>query len=569
MHYRISLLLVWTITAAFFFIFCGELENPWQDPSNSVIKGERSLLGFPSTVNEYKEYPCSLYVVLPELSDSLVVTMDSSGGKKVLWRLRPLSAADTAIALIITVPGGAEPPLRVYLYRKNGTVDSLVKNLMVRHSPSVTPQAPTYSTFVSVPANPIFSITDLDGDIRSCQIWIDSTTGQAIVPQLTRVGATQATVTCAITSPSFDSVMVFAQALDSAGNTSAMARCLVYVADTGKPVLSLVRITPSTGDTLVRNLPCTITLHVKDDSPIDSARFTDSAGTNVRQMTVINDTAGAVIAALDSGKHVYRVTAWDRAGNVGRLNIPINYTGSVKYKFVISGMIDRTVNENAAIPSINLTTSVTITPDPLIATWKDSIQWQVLETKVGIGILATLNPATKIVSFSVPDSEWSGAESFTFMADWPGMATGYAGATYTINPVNDPPRITWKGSCMKTAFDSLVVFADTCAFDPDNKSNTLSWTQDTSRSHYFQLLYLSTIKISKTTAESKATIIDPRININLWNRSWKIVPKPGLKFIPIGKELVWSGTDTLRLIVSDGTLKDTGNVIVSVRSTCK
>ena len=537
---------------------------------NIVVQHQTSvtLTGLPSSINENQEYACSLYVFLPGLSDSLAVMIGVSATDKVLWRLSPLSAADTAIGLSIAFPTGVQSPLRVYLYRKNGTIDSLVKAVVIRRPPSISPEAERYSTYVNVPVHPVFSITDPDGDIRSCQIWIDSTTGQAIVPQLTRVSATLATVTCAVSSPSFDSMIVFAQALDSTGNASAFAQCTVFVMDTGKPRLSLLRISPAINDSIVNTLPCSLLVKINDDSPIDSAGYAVNPFIK-RPMTMINDTVAlAIIADLDSGSNFYEAQAWDRAGNLGTLPVPILYTGSTVYRFTFSNIIDRTINENGKFPSINLDSSISLNPPPVgVPNWKADVAWQIMETKPDSGIKPTLNPTTRVVTFAVPDSEWSGSESFTFIASWNGMATGYAGAIYKINPINDPPVIKWKSSCMKTAFDSLLVFADTCAFDPDNKANTLSWTQDTSRSHYFQLLFLSTIRISKTAEASSGIVIDPIFT--LWNRQWKIVPKPGKKFIPIGKDIAWTGTDTLRIFVSDGTLKDTADVIVRVNSTCK
>lgn len=557
-----------TAIVTFPALFCGgDLQDPWTDPASSVIRDDRSLTTLPPAVNEYQEYPCSLYVLLPGLSDSICVVMRATGGDIVLWQLNPLSAADTAIGLSLSIPAGVQSPIRAYLYRKNGTIDSLVKTVLVRRPPSAAPVAERYSTYVNVPVHPVFSITDPDGDIRSCQIWIDSTTGQAIVPPLTRTSATQATVTCEVIVPSFDTIEVLAQAVDSAGNASAFARCTVFVMDTGKPHLTFMRLSPSLNDSVVNKLPCSLFVKVKDESPIDSAVYAVNPFIT-RPMTMISDTVAlAILAELDSGANNYEAQAWDRAGNKGTVRVPIIYTGTVTNRFIFSTIVNRTINENGSFPPINLDNCVTLDPLPVgVPNWKENVQWQILEGIQGGGIQATFTPATRTVTFAVPDSEWNGAEAFTFIAEWNNMATGNATVIYTINPINDPPRITWKGSCMKTAFDSIIVFADTCAVDPDNKANSLSWTQDTSRSHHFQLLFLSNIRITKTAAVIPGMGIDPLFT--LWNRQWKIVPKPGIKF-PIGKDIVWSGSDTLQLIVSDGTLKDTAKVVVRVSSTCK
>jgi hypothetical protein len=643
-------------------IFCTELQNPYTDPENSKIDGDRSLKNLPAVLNTFQSYQCTLYVVLPELLDSIkIVRRQGNTSSIVVFKPDP-TKADTVVPAVFSITSTDQASIGAYLYRKNGGVDSLVKplstqyprivsivlpskmtvfreypcslrvtfpqlvdsirvmfriarvdvpvstikdvtaadsllafpltvtesgqdslavavfcggikadslkrKLVIQYPPTIAPDSMAYHTYVKDTVPVKFAVTDLDGDIRDCKVWVDSTAGTAVSPPVGTNHA-QASVSFKVSASGFDTILVFAQAIDSAGNGSAFAQCTVFVLDTAKPKLSLVRITPSTGDTTVRTLPCNVYVRIQDDSPIDSARFVDSAGLSIHQMTIISDTARALVAALDSGKSTYRVSAWDRAGNAGTLAIPINYTGNVLYKFTFSGIVDRTVNENGIFPSVNLNSSVTITPNPGITTWKDSIQWQILETKPDIGIRATLDTVTNIVSFAVPDSEWSGTESFTFVADWPGMAAGYAGATYTINPINDPPSIKWKGSCMKTAFDSLIVIADTCAVDPDNKSSTLAWSQDTSRSNYFQLLFLTGTRLAKTTG---AIVIDPVIDTKIitWNRQWKIVPKPGIKFLTLIKGETWAGTDTLRVTVSDGALSRTADVIVRVTSTCK
>jgi hypothetical protein len=540
-------------------LFCGsDLQDPWTDPASSKIIDDRSLTGFPPAVNEFQTYPCSLYVLLPALSDSIRVVALATDGDIVLWQLGSLSAVDSAISLSVTIPAGAQSPIRAYLYRKNGTVDSMVKTMQVRRPPSAAPVTERYSTYVNVPVHPVFSITDPDGDIRSCQIWIDSTTGQAIVPPLTRTSATQATVTCAVTVPSFDTVEVLAQAVDSAGNGSAFARCTVFVMDTAKPRMTFMRLSPSSNDSVVNKVPCSLFVKIKDDSPIDSAVYAVNPFVK-RPMTMINDTVAlAVIAELDSGANFYEAQAWDRAGNKGTTMVHIFYTGTTVYQFIFSNIIDRTINEDGTFPSINLDSSITLNPPPVgNPDWKAAIAWQILETKPDSGIKPVLDPTTRVVTFAVPDSEWSGAESFTFIAAWNGIATGYAGAIYRINPINDPPVITWKGvTKLAKAANFDTILADKCVSDPDNAASTISWSQDTTFGHIYTLEWLSRLIIGSPATPAPSIPIE---RISLWNRRWAIVAK-NAKWRPVTGTIY---TDTLRVIARDpGALSDTQNVII-------
>jgi hypothetical protein len=421
----------------------------------------------------------------------------------------------------------------VLSYRENGTVDTLVISLSMRYPPNVTPDSAVYHSYVKKPTEVKFHIADPDGDIFICQVWVDSATGQPTTTILT--GATS-TDTQNVTGLSFDTLVVFARAIDSAGNASPMAQCTVIVQDTLKPVITEYHITPSTGDTAVRTLPCNLYVRIADDSPIDSAKFTDSAGMPIQPMSITRDSAHVLVASLDSGKHVYQVVAWDKAGNRGTRILPILYTGKVAYKFTFSNIIDRTANENVAFPAINLNNCVSISPTTGIpATWKDSIQWQILETKPDSGLKAAFSQTTKTVTFAVPDSEWSGSEAFTFIADWPNMAAGYAGATFTINPVNDPPRITWKGQRKSRLEDWDTVYADKCASDPDNPVTSLTWTQDTAVGKFFTLSWNYTYLQRP-----------PLPPIPLWMRTWTIVSKPGTVIMR-----TWTGKDTLRMTVRD------------------
>ncbi|MBN1130411.1 MAG: hypothetical protein JXA71_15570 [Chitinispirillaceae bacterium] len=557
----VALPVMTTLIAALAFLYCGDLQDPWADPENAKIRDDRSLTSLPSRINMYQEYPCSLFVMLPGLADSIAVVIGHSGGDTVLWRLGPLTAADTAIAFSLVFPAGVQSPLKVYLYRQNGNVDSLIKTAQFRHPPEATPASTSYTTYINMPSTVAFTLSDPDGDLRACHIWIDSTSGQAIVPPLNRTG-TGATVSYAVSSPSFDTLMVLAQAFDSTGNASALTRCTVFVLDTVTPRLTLIRLSPSINDSIVNKLPCSLLVKVLDDSPIDSAVYAINP-LLTRPMAMINDTVAlAVIAELDSGANYYEAQAWDRAGNHGKLRIPIHYTGSTGFKFTFSNIIDRTINENGTFLSINLDNSITLDPPPVgVPNWKADVTWQIQETKPDSGIRVTLNPTTRVVSFAVVDSEWNGSEAFTFIANWNDAATGSAFAIYTVLPVNDAPVIKLKAitKVAKRAFDT--VWADTCVKDPDHIPTSLSWTQDTSWGKIYTLLWLSRLVIGAPEAMApSATIIDPgTIFIDLWKRRWAIVPKNSRTMFLVGSTY----TDTLRLIARDPLgASDTQNVII-------
>ena len=329
--------------------------------------------------------------------------------------------------------------------------------------------------------------------------------------------------------------------------------------DSAKPKLTLLRITPSINDSIVNKLPCSLLVKILDDSPIDSAAYTLNPFIK-RPMTMINDTVAlAVIADLDSGANNYEAQAWDRAGNLGTLPVPILYTGSTVYRFTFSNIADRTINENGTFPSINLDNTITLDPPPVgVPNWKANVVWQILETKPDSGIRPTLNPATRVVSFAVPDSEWNGSESFTFIASLNDFATGYAGAIYKVNPINDAPVITWKTviKAARSAFDTI--YADKCVIDPDNPSSSITWVQDTTRGKIFTLQWVSSLRLLKSAA-APPPIETGIFIIDFWTRKWNVVVKNPKSVFLIGSTYI----DTLRMIARDPLgAADTQEVII-------
>jgi hypothetical protein len=550
-------LVVSSLIAVVAFLFCGDLQDPWADPDNATLREDRCLTNLPAKVNLYQEYPCSLYIMLPALADSVAVVAPNSMGDTVLWRLGPLTAADSAIGLSLVFYPGTASPVTVLLYRRNGNVDSLVKPLLFKSPPTIV-QPASRSIYVNRDTTVAFTISDPDGDIHSCYLWIDSTTGQAIVPPLNRTGL-EATVSILVSGPSFDTMIVLAQAWDSTGNSSALARCTVFVMDTGLPRLSLLRITPSINDSIVNKLPCSLLVKIRDDSPIDSAAYALNPLVT-RPMTMINDTVAlAIIADLDSGANSYEAQAWDKAGNLGTLRVPILYTGSTVYRFTFRNISDKTINENGTFPSINLDSTITLDPPPVgVPNWKANVIWQILETKPDSGIRPTLNPTTRVVTFAVPDSEWNGSESFTFIASLNDFATGYAGVIYKVNPINDAPVITWKTviKAVRSAFDTI--YADKCVIDPDNPSGSIAWVQDTTRGKIYTLQWISNLRMIKSAAVSPP-IETGMFIIDFWTRKWNVVVKnPKLVFL-VGSTYI----DTLRMIARDPLgAADTQEVII-------
>ena len=546
------------LTIALMCMLCAAPQDPWKDADNAKVNETRTRNTLPATITAYHDYPCTLFVTIPELIDSIQVVRRQGAADSVFTAFTNLEAGDSVLVFYFVIDNQEQASLQVLSYRKNGTVDTAVISLSMRYPPSVVPDSLYYLTYVKQAVDVKFNVTDPDGDIRSCEVYVDSTTGQAVT---TNLSGSSASVTRNVSGPSFDTMVVFARAFDSAWNASVMAACTVFVMDTSRPALMPIGITPSIGDTLVKTLPCTLFVRVLDDSPIDSVKFEG------QHVPIRNDTAIAVAASLDSGKSTYSVTAWDKAGNMGTRDIPITYTGTIKYKLTLKSGLGRTVAENQPIPGLWLDTCISsIVPDPStlgIPNWKDSIQWSVtaIDTMPG-SLKANLAANARLVTFAVPDSEWNGTQVFTLLANWPNTAVATASESYTITDIPDPPRITLKAVNKKARIVFDTVWADTCAIDPDNKSNTLTWMQDTSIGKVYTLQWISGMiiiipPIGKQQAVAAGNWVGAPV---FWSRKWVVVPKNPKSMFIIGSTY----HDTLRLMATDpGGLSSTKDIPIT------
>jgi hypothetical protein len=559
MKVKITVGILLSAAVALLIVFCAKPLDPRTVSDNAKLDKDHSLKSLTGTLNANQSYACTLHVALPELVDSVNVLLDSGSAASTIFVKKPLSSSDTIILFTVTVGSSAQEKVMAFLFRANAGVDTLIVSITValpKIPPTIKPDSLVYHTYLRNKVDVHFAITDPDSDIRSCQVWVDSVTGTSTGFPLSGSNRGSTSITDSITSTKFDTIVVFAQAIDSIGNFSAMAQCTVFVLDTVKPVLSLLHITPSFGDTSVKNLPCTLSVLVKDDSPIDSVKYQNQL------MSMNGDTAWVLIASLDSGKVRYPVVAWDRARNRDSLSVPINYIGTIKYKLALKTGITQTVAEDVPFKSISLDSCIaSINPDPSlsgIGKWRDSLVWTITDGDTSArSIKDSFDLKNRRVFFAVGDSEWNGTETFTLLANWPGTTMAAGSITLTVTPVNDPPRLLWKSSCMKTPYDSLLIDANKCATDPDNTVSSLTWT-DTAKGTYFMLLRQSGLRTAKVAVVNPIEII-PR----LWNGTWKLVPKPGIKFATIlGRD--WTGIDTIRVGVSDGQHTDSGKVIITV-----
>ena len=82
----------------------------------------------------------------------------------------------------------------------------------------------------------------------------------------------------------------------------------------------------------------------------------------------------------------------------------------------------------------------------------------------------------RVASVAVPDSEWAGTETISFVVKDPENKSDTTSASFTVNPVNDPPvvsKILFQSVKEGTPFDTIHL--DDVVFDADNSDDQITW----------------------------------------------------------------------------------------------
>ncbi len=83
----------------------------------------------------------------------------------------------------------------------------------------------------------------------------------------------------------------------------------------------------------------------------------------------------------------------------------------------------------------------------------------------------------RVLTLAPVDSEWAGTEKITFKVMDPDSASAQLAVNFTVISVNDPPGIKNLTDLQFKQFSNFdPISLDTCAFDPDNSKNQLTWS---------------------------------------------------------------------------------------------
>ena len=134
---------------------------------------------------------------------------------------------------------------------------------------------------------------------------------------------------------------------------------------------------------------------------------------------------------------------------------------------VVSDIPDQTIDEGQTFTTITLDNFVADveTPDAQIV-WTASGN-----VELGVSIVA------RVATITVPNENWSGAETITFTATDPGSLFAQDAATFTVTAVNDPPVVSdIPDQTIDEGQTFTTIHLDDYVTDADNLDSEINWT---------------------------------------------------------------------------------------------
>jgi hypothetical protein len=136
--------------------------------------------------------------------------------------------------------------------------------------------------------------------------------------------------------------------------------------------------------------------------------------------------------------------------------------------------------------------------------------------------------SSRVATITIPDTDWNGAETITFMATDPGLLSGSNPATFTVTGLNDAPVMTViPDQTIAEGATFVALNLDDYVSDIDNADSEISWA------------FSGTTDLTVDITARVATITAPDVN--------------------------WSGTETITFTATDpGALFDADSAIFSI-----
>jgi hypothetical protein len=536
---------VMLISGAALFLICAPAQSPYTNPADAKILIDNSLRSLDARSDSVKVFTavqCTVELYLPKLIDSFYVHLSGNGGDSVIAS-GAVTGTPFTFPLSVSVPGVYG--LTIVVVKKDKSADTLVKTITVyAMSPVVTPDAPAHT--VVLPADSFsfkFTVTDPDSNVWKAYTWLDSASGASqeisFAPKTHSIVITRTVKGSALLAALHAPVVCYAVAIDFPdSNVSKVAACTLHVKDTLAPQIVLL---PPTDTVNSASSPVTIKALVTDYVGVDSVSF------NGTPMVFSNDTA-LFFAALDSGKHIDTIVAFDKAGNKGKLVFTLAVQGKVHIPPQIKDL-SRATSEGLPFDSIWLDTFVIIADTSIhdtVTYKKDSLSW-VITDSAGVSIIAPPGHRIKI-PFPSDSAIW-GMYKLTFKLYDKNITKLYdtKQPTFFITQANFPPVITlYPYQCFRNILaDTINLNALTSVHDPNDPASSLTWTF-TKGKHFKVDTLMSRGLIGRLSKSASIPVVNPIIN------PFPVYFNHHIVIDTISKaDLTFYGTDTLTFTVRD------------------
>jgi hypothetical protein len=497
-------------------------------------------------------YRCSVFVAHPTLADSFAVIDNFGGRDSLIAAGKQIGAFQPDTGLIIfpvSVTGPGKHLVRVYVLIARAVKDSLVKSIIGRSVPQVTPVASSYAAQLGDSVVVKFHVVSRDSNLLGYSTFLNfdldsASSGRIDVmyPLISRVGDDTISrkfkgkvLLKGLTGP----LLCHAQAVDRSYAFSVVASCSIFVHDTIRPRLRLLPPHTAAKDS-IKMLPDSVMVCAVDAWGVDSVTM------NGAKMVFVNDSvAKMVVASLPQGVTAETIIAWDKAGNTDTVVLKLAYGGPPTYPPKIRPL-DKSVREGRAFDTLFLDTCVIVT-DPSISdiqAYKAALVWSITDS-AGNQVPSYNGTTRRLVVPVKPDSEWVDTFSLNFKVVAPNGLDVRVGV-FMVNDVPDPPIMNVQSVQAKlagNAFDTL--FLDTCAKDPDNAASSLMWSFKNGRIFRVDSIFTGIKKLPKSSAINPVNPVNPIFSY--FTRKIAIVPIDTTK----GGGAAWTGLDTLQFTVRD------------------
>lgn len=152
------------------------------------------------------------------------------------------------------------------------------------------------------------------------------------------------------------------------------------------------------------------------------------------------------------------------------LNIMGGCSGPANTQPIVTDIPDQTINEAGNFATIILDNFVSDAEDA-----DNTIIWTAVSALPN-GFAVNIN-ASRIATITYPGGEFSGSATFTFTATDPGGLFASNNATFTVNPVNDPPLVAnIPDQTIAYGANFATISLDNFVSDPDNADNQITWS---------------------------------------------------------------------------------------------